>query len=697
MIILKKIQDTVLPLWNWLLDPPSAWIDWLIRAGALAIFAVSVYFGALIPDMRNNMFMQINTGEVDLAVQTIAASNAGRPFTLLDPSLRSPTPKQFKPYLESGDYGISILLSSVSSVAHAAGNTDFKLSLDSAYYVIFAAFLIAAILMVLPGVPLPLALSGIFILMISILVEPIDFTVGRYWGTPYVVILLSVALGITLLPHISKGAVAALTGLYILIGFGQFIRQESSVVSMIVAAGMVALGIASGILARWRIADSDARQILFRTSRSLIFSGLALLAAILIWPYLMRVIYSAAWNVPYAETVAPNHGSGHPLYVGLGNVPNVYNIAWSDTTGFVHGILVTLETGQPMTEYQTFIKDEWLKIVLESPWVLNDNILHNLGYVVNRFANLSENGLASFGLFVGGIAVLLIILAMVIYHAQVRAGLFYVGWLSVWAGVMLAPAIIRPIGYLSGVVGWMLCACVIVPIAALTLSEKVKTRSQMGLNRQLLVWLYGGMAAAGAAIVILWLIFTAVRWQMYQSTFQTLAESDPVAEIVARGFRYDPYFNSMGLSAQERLIEKMLVSDPRLIIYVPQDTLTHAAQNVVLVAYANSQFHLVLYFPANYPPAINTSHIDEIDLLRLCDVCEGAFTNGVDTSANINLITGLPPTPRTPTYRIVSLPALGIEAGDLPRCLSVLIERRTATEKSTTQQIRVDSTVCQQN
>lgn len=527
--------------------------DLLIRAALWLGFTVLVYQHGYLPARNGHTFLDWG----HLVENTARAANDGHPFMAytLDPSPRLIRLEEY-----GGGYtdpGLAMLVAMTSVVGRVLVGEGFVVGLDTVYADLLAFYLLTACVFVLPGVPLMISLGGLAALGLGICAGgppgSSAFTMSR-WAATYAAVVVGMLAVTATLPKRNARAVTFVVALSILVSYAQFIRHEAAVTASAVACALVASALVLAGIARLVIRDRSlwARTILPISVRALFTAGV-LVIAILSGPLVVRGLCSLAWGIPYSETRVALHGAGHSLYMSLGYVANPYNISWRDNVGVVHARLID-PTVRIDGAYMEVLRGEAIRIALESPWLVRDNLVGKLTDLRNRLVLPITSRLLwlvpimlGLGLVMGFLrGNLSMVIATVVSAALVAA-------------TLASPLVIHP-DYVLGLEGGVLVAVVLLPFALVTLAtwqDRLQGMLPPRIATACVVW-----SAMVAAVALLVSVAGGFGWYRaraseYNTQLASARQGDPLAEIEAQGYKFDHVFNDLPNEAQERLIERL--------------------------------------------------------------------------------------------------------------------------------------------
>jgi hypothetical protein len=218
-------------------SPPSA--RFMVWLG----FALLTYFTAYRPELKKQRFV-----DPYLSATVRAANLGGYPFSF---ALSSNSEIQ---RMNSGyvDPGLPVLVSSVAVAGRSLLGANYRVYQRTIYRVLFALFLLTAVVFILPRVPLPVAASGVAALYLCIVFKLGFFSNTRNWGATFGVLLTAMLVAVATLPA-KRAGLPFLVSLGLLVGLTQFIRQESQLViygvaSVLIGATMLLLLVAYLVL-----------------------------------------------------------------------------------------------------------------------------------------------------------------------------------------------------------------------------------------------------------------------------------------------------------------------------------------------------------------------------------------------------------------------------------------------------------------
>ncbi len=552
---------------------------------------------------------------------TIRGANGGYPFYFylgddIDPGEIDPA-YAYRWSNTADDYGIHILVASISVIGRLL-DKNFLVDTATPYQALTGLFLLTALLFLWPTLPLPISIGGILALSVGIFFGPMKLTTtAQTWGVTYAALLAGMMVVTATLPKKNVLQISFVLLLSLLMGFAQFLRQESAGTIYAAGLGLLAVtGLMAGVAFVVQRDEVGWRQTAFRAS----ISAICVLAAVIIAPFILRAVYSAAWNTPYSKTVVQQHGRGLPLYVGTGYISNPYNIVWLDLQGVVHVQLYDAEVSTRLSdpEFQDTLQKAWLEVVSESPWLVLQNIREKATFVHHfllygeppyptAFSHSRQTDLLQV-LYPAAVFILVAAGIWLIFQNKPEAVLIFAGCLAVIPGAWVGPLSGFP-SYIAGPQGGILVVVFLLPAALLTPSEWDSSK------------VVRGMLAAGAGLFTVGVILAAgfiwMRWQGYQNEQDNMR--DPLTEIQNREFRYAPFFNDLSRTEQEAVLKKLVDSNSPQIILPVETSLPADYFEVKLAVLTENQLHVLVWLGENYPPP--AAYINQARVYSLVQVC----------------------------------------------------------------------------
>ena len=535
-------------------------LDYAVRAAAFAAFVWFLWSVPYAPH-RHDPFGDADT---EAAVRAI---NAGYPFQLMYLNGEHDAPTIRPMSAVYGDYGIPIAAAFVARAGRWLRGPSFQVAPTVGREILLSLFVITAAAMLVPGMPLLAGVAGILALRALFEWGPMTLGPAQHWGVAYAAVVTAVFLGSVVRPWTALRA-CALAALAALAAATQLVRQEGSIVPTAAAIGLVVIA-ALAFLARRSTRDVD-RSGLRRVALRAAAGGLLLFAANAAVQPIERWTFSRAWGTSYANTSAAAHGSGWPLYLGLGYVSNPFNIAWRDPIGQVHAQLINPNVRYGGADFQNTLLGEYVRIVIERPWLLIRNVaakavrLHRLAMrqsdMVPGMAIWQRPAHTRF--YVAAWGVLLGCLGLLAWRGTPEAAVVWCGSIALLAGATAGALIVFP-DYVGGLQGATVALALVMPASmagALADRNEPRAASAAASRRILAGWL--ALAAAGGVAAA---AFVGVQRWRYSGIEHAAAAADPLDGIEARQFRYAHVFNDLPVPQQGRLVARLTSSrDPRV-------------------------------------------------------------------------------------------------------------------------------------
>jgi hypothetical protein len=441
-------------------------------------------------------------------------------------------------------------------------------------------------------------------------------------------LLMAMFIGQALAPRPRWWAWCPLLGLGLLISFAHFIRQES--LGIPYAGGAAFLGgwaLLLGVARLWPLEGLPWRELWPAARRT----GLALtILFVLIQAAtpLMRLAYARAWDSPYSETRVKQHGTGLPLYVGLGYVDNPYNIAWLDLVGELHAQLYAPSVSRNHSDpaFQATLQTAWAEIVRQTPWLLAENLGAKAAFIHHflwtgrppystAFLYTQQTLLLRLS-YAGAWLVLLAGLGLLWRRGTPPQIALYLGMGGLLLGSLAGPLSGFP-SYLSGAQGASLVWAVLVPAWLWHYAPNPLPI----LVRRLLI------TSVGLALVFAVLIggVFAWRWTSYHNRLAE-AQTDPSTHLERLEFRYTALFNA--LSDEGRQAALAAFSEQRRLPIARPLVSSEDERFVPLLALRTAtQLHLIVRLDGHYPtPNPNPNQARVSTLIQVQADCGPALT-----------------------------------------------------------------------
>lgn len=595
------------------------WAGYAVRAALAAAFVWYLYSVKYAP-VRNQPF-----GDVDLAAAARAV-NAGHPFELLYEAGDGNPPVLKKMSEVPIDNGIGIAMAVVADVERSVGRTAV-VAPPLGRTILLWLFGVSAAAIVLPPVPLLVAAAGVLSLRALFEWGPVVLGPAQHWGVAFAAVLASVYIG-TALKRWTPARAAALVLLAAIAALTQLLRQEAASVATAVGLALVLSAALAWVIARRAGVDRDVSNLPRLAWRAL-GAGVLLIALNSAVQPLERWTVARASGTPFADTPAPAHGAGGPLYMSLGYVSNPFNIGWRDPIGQTHAVLIAPDVTSD--EQQQTLFDEYVRIVESRPWLLVRNIAAKAARIHAVATRRAEKALdvavwqtpPLVRFYRAAPLVLLVSLLLVVFFGGPEDAIVWFAALAVAAGASAGALMIFP-DYLGGVQGGSVAITLVVSAAvAGSIAESWATRNA-GRTRaaRRLLWAYAlvaGCAVAAAAV------FIGVQAWRYRLVREETAQADPVAAIKTQQFRYAHVFNDLSPARQGRLLAVLHASnDPTIARFVTEPHGDVALFRPELIVRTGAQLHLFAWMGATFHPPVPSFYQGSTNSLVL--VCAGCPT-----------------------------------------------------------------------
>ncbi len=216
------------------------------------------------------------------------------------------------------------------------------------------------------------------------------------------------------------------------------------------------------------------------------------------------------------------------------------------------------------------IRDEWFRIIIESPWFLLDSVVSKIPEFLRNLVSLMETRGAT--VFPLGMAALFVTTLYAL--RQIRNGVKL--WLFFTMCTLLAlfvfsasvPLFVHP-SYSNLPLGAGMVLFTIFPAATVTWARQPDVFWHHVAHRQYLRMIQYILTIAGVAVLIaavLVLVFCLFQYSRYQAELRRATQADPLAEIQNLKYQYAHRFNALPRAEQEALIARLQdAQDPRVV------------------------------------------------------------------------------------------------------------------------------------
>jgi hypothetical protein len=389
-----------------------------------------------------------------------------------------------------------------------------------------------------------------------------------------------------------------------------------------------------------------------------------MIAAVIILPHLVRVIYSISWNTPYAETAFNQHGASFSLYLGLGFVSNPYNIAWLDPVGAYHAELYNPEVRAPWRDITVDapLGEGFREIAVESPWLLGENILAKAEYVHHYLWHgttpqpnaytIVEQPQTLQTLYRFALVVPLLMIAVALYRKDLRLLVILGGAVALAMGACVGPLMVFP-SYIGGPQGVIIFSVILLPAARTAQNTDWQDVPATTLKR-IVFWTLGAIALIVIGIVILTVGWLYLRWNIHQDQLDKIVANDALEEIQELEFRYGHYFNQLEPDVQENIIASFRsASSENIALPNTEAEFEDFFQPQVAIS-TTHQLHLIVWLDSEYPGPID--YINQGQVYSVIQACSGCteITRVYDYDHNALVYAFLNDTDWTDSYRMLS-------------------------------------------
>jgi hypothetical protein len=575
-----------------------------VRLGYAVRVAVCLAFVFYLYGVRFAPYRELPFEDVE---NTVRAINTGHPFQLLWPGANGERPIVKRMSAVNGDYGIQLIVSAVGSAGRTIFGPSFQLRTQVARVIVVLLFVITAAIIVLPPVPLLVAIGGVLALWALFLWGTFVISDARHWGVTYAAVVGAVFAG-TVLSAWSRSRVVVLVLLAVLIAYAQLLRQEAAPTAYALGLALIAGAAVTWVAARRRPAPPEAglrsRWLPWRAMAG----GLLLIVATAGIVPLERWCFSVAWGTPYRETAIAEHGVGFPLYLSLGYVSNPFNIGWRDPIGQVHASLITPGVGFDDPEFQPILLHEYEHIVVSRPWLFLRNVVAKI-VRVHQLSN-EPSGPATTGSTVNQSAPLVYAyrampwilagtLALMAWRGTADGMVVWFSLAALAVGASVGPIVVFP-EYLGGLQGSIVALALVLPAVAFgSMRDASHQPDGTAFGRRVLAG-YAVVMMIGAATVA---AFTGVQAWRYRGVMEATAMADPVTAIGSQQFRYAHVFNDLTTAQQGRLVARLTASADPSVAAKADETLGDSTLFKAIVAVRSaSQVHAIVWMGRGFVP-----------------------------------------------------------------------------------------------
>lgn len=573
----------------------ARFVSGIARIAALVVFALVINVMGFRPASRSDSYLDVTA---QLA-NTIRAANDGYPFAAY--AAREPTRVVRLDQYASGYYdpGLPALISATAMAGRAVFGEQFTVSKRTVYQIIFGLCLAAGLVVLSPALPLPVSLGALVALGASILIPVLSwnaFTFPKWWEA-YSTVLVGMLIVGLLTARPNRWRPWYFAGLTILASYSRLLRDEVVVTTFAALGGLVATLLALWLVARWWVKSPSVAETVWGQLRRCVLVGALFCLGLAAGPYLLRATIATAWGIPFGETTTAVHGAGHSLYLSLGYVPNPYAISWRDNVAMSHSRLIDPTVRLEDSRYQSVLRNEALRIMVESPWLVWTNVIkktQNTSRWLRTSAGVRRAG------YVAAFATAFS-LAVLLWWRRPRLLALWGGLLGVGAGASAPALMIHPV-YSFGILAFVMLVAFVAPPAVLFAlrSETAPGAAHaapdlVDHSKRVTAWAIVLLGIAALAIGASAWGWHAIRASRYADERAAVARSqDPLADLERDGYRYARYFNDLPANEQERLIAAMsATNDPR--VAVPVTPATVNAFRPALVVYTSRQLHVIAW------------------------------------------------------------------------------------------------------
>jgi len=557
----------------------------------------------------------------------VRAINAGYPYRLLYRATAD-SPQLLRNMNEGVvDQGIEMLMTVGVTTRDWLTGSHTTVTSSMCRDALMWLFVVAAVAIVAPGVPVIVATGGMLALHTMLKWGPIGLGLAVHWGVSFAAIIAGVLVGSVLKPW-TWWRIATLTVLAALAALAQILRQEAA--SVAYGTG-IALLVSAAVVAfvRWRSRLEPSHDAeLWTVARRALAGGLLLIAVNASAQPVERWCISRQMGTPYANTPAIEHGSGWPLYLSLGYVSNPFNIAWRDPIGQVHAWLIASRPVASNAAVHSMLMREYLDIVIARPWLLLQNVAAKAARV-HTLATRRAPPLPDVAVWqqpvharlyeaLPWLAILCV--ALVWWRGTPQAAVICVAWVALAAAASAGALIVFP-DYMGGVQGAIVALSLIAPaaVASHVIEAPASGRVPPMIARRILT----SFAALAAGAVLIGGVFVTLQWVRYRAVQEQTAARDPLEAIVAQQFRYAHVFNDLPVARQGRLVARLTASsDPRIARTVDLRRGDLDLFRPIALVRTATQLHLICWMGSSFQPPFPPFYQGRTDaLFFICGEC----------------------------------------------------------------------------
>ncbi|MBL8155730.1 MAG: hypothetical protein JNM70_16220 [Anaerolineae bacterium] len=594
-------------------------VELLIRAIVFLMLCVVTYSVGYLKAVESNSFADTFW----VVRNTVRAANEGHILMAYTPE----TPSRLLPLnqISSGYYdpGWPMAVSLIASVGRSLTGGNFHVDDTTIYGIVWGFTLLTGLVFLLPIVPLSVSIGGTIALTLSMTaLLPGYNAFGSLWGSTHSVIVMAVflgALGLAQRSWMSVLLYSAAIGL--LVGVGQFIRHEATLIVYSSGAVMIGAAVFIALVLRYLIRDPMKwRATAGRFALRVVEGVIIVVAVVIAIPYGVRAIFAITFEQPYADTRIAMHGEGHSLYLSLGYVSNPYNISWRDNVASIHSELINPDTRIDSPNYHQVLRDEWLRIVWENPWLIVENVASKARTLQTMLLSLPVVA----DLFMWLPVIWVSMVAVTLIRPQPSGMLILTGYLALVLVAVSVPLLVFPT-YNQAFQGVLLVSFISLPALIQSSIRTSETWSELPPHlltrlRNIVVIL-----AAGAIFlsISLGFVFIQIQRNAQQIKLADALNADPFEMIQELGFRYDSLFNSFTVGDQQAVVDHLKkLSDDRVwsIESEARGSVTYFRPE--LLVFTDRQVHVLVWLGEPGPDFEFTDQGSASSFLRVCADCE---------------------------------------------------------------------------
>ncbi len=544
---------------------------------------------------------------------TVYAANAGYPFYEYPNEITDPASidKSKLTRLENNDYGLNIAISAVSVMGRIF-DKDFEIGHSTVSGLVLTILLVSGLLVVFSPLPLVinfLSLLALFLVSFEVAPSFLKSDLGNVRWLASIGPVLVLNLIFIFLTRINSEKkffhpVFIMYALWLSV-FG-IIRQDASVFVYLFISFIFIFSFFT------YFSKIDKKQL----KNSAILIALLVVTPI-VFNFIVKLTLTVAYERPLTKIVGmPRHGSGVPLYLGLGTSSNPFNIAWQDEIAELHAPFYY--SGTEHKSLQPILASAFKKLVLLEPIEFAKGLFQKAVFLNNLFLrsqifdkdrayfmagfNINRHFHYYYILFLGFSGFLLFYL---FFSKNSQAKILLLSSYLIALGGFISPILVYP-GYPVTAIGSVVAICSLL-LPLFFLKSKLKFKLEADAIKAI-VKTFKRTLAVTIAIGAIW---ASVMWLRVESKIQQLKSGDQLALIQQMKFEYGHYFNR--LKEDEKLtVINSLSSTPNSGVYLNDKIDSHSEILMPMAAIIDKehrQLHLIVFLSRKWEP--NFIEIDQ--------------------------------------------------------------------------------------